>query len=81
MSVELNENKLSVMRKYPLETLVTAMFLAISVLTGVVYSNTKEIKELHISIETSAKEDTKVLLLALEKNTEALNRLSPQNEK
>jgi predicted Holliday junction resolvase-like endonuclease len=70
------EQNLSLLRRYPLETLVTALFLALSVLSGVVYNHTQEIKELHRSIESSAKDDTKVLLQALEKNTEALNRIS-----
>jgi hypothetical protein len=71
--MDLKEENLSIMRRYPLETLITALFLCVTVLSGVVYSNTKQIEELHEKVENHWKEDSKILLEALNRNTEALN--------
>lgn len=79
--MELKENQLSIMRRYPLETLITALFLCIGVMTTAVYKNTQQIEELHDRMEKYQKEDSRILLSALEKNTEALNRFYQKSEK
>lgn len=80
--MEINETKLSLMRRYPLETLITALFLCVTVLAGVVYNSNQRIEELHDNFQIFLKEDNKMLLEAMQKNTEAINKfLDREKEK
>lgn len=76
--VELKEENLSLMRRYPLEVLITALFLCVSVLSGVVYSNTSNIEKLHKEFETYVREDNKLLIEVVNKNTIILNQLNDE---
>jgi hypothetical protein len=78
---KLDESQLSIMRRYPLETLITALFVCVTVLSGVVYSNNKQIEELHDRVEVYFKEDSQMMLKALQQNTDALNRFSQKADK
>lgn len=81
INMELQENKLSVMRRYPLETLITALFMAVSVLCGYVIKNANDIENLHTKMHEYMKEDAKVMITTIENNTRAFEQLQKDIEK
>ena len=78
---KLDETQLSLMRKYPLEVLITALFLCVAVLAGVVYNNNEKIENLHDRFQQFLQDDNKMIREALQKNTDAINRFLDKSEK
>lgn len=72
MSIELpNEKKLSLIRRYPIETLVFFLLCALAFLTGWQYQTSKKVNELQDSMKTYLYADRETLIKTVERNTES----------
>jgi hypothetical protein len=69
---DIDEKKLSVIRRFPLETLIAAMAIAITYCIGVGYHNSEKIESLNTQMKTYLIEDRKILIQTLDNNTKAL---------
>lgn len=70
--MEYNQQKLSLIRKYPLETLVAFLFLSILVLCKWINGIQKDVNENASKLEQYLKTDNGAMIKALENNTAVL---------
>lgn len=81
MDSTINEHKASIIRKYPIETLVIMLAFAVSVLTFGVIQNNNKIEALHNEFNQYVKDDNKVLIETLDKTNATMEKTNMIIEK
>lgn len=79
--ININQEKLSLIRRYPLEILVFMLCLALSFVSAVVYQLDQKTDVLQAEFKTYLMQDNKDLRDLIHSNTEALDRNSKIMEK
>jgi hypothetical protein len=73
---ELKQDQLSLVRKYPLETLVTFMLVAIISIVSFVFKLSSKVDTINEKMTHYLLEDRKEMITIIERNTEAINKIN-----
>lgn len=81
--MELTENKVSLIKRYPLEVLVVLLCAAVVFVVGGTLDNYNRIEKLNTEFKTHLQDDNRVMLdiigkntLIMQRNTEALEKIN-----
>ena len=72
--MELTQEKVSIIRKYPLETLVVLLCVAICFISAGTISNYSKIDELNVEFKVHLEKDNERMLDVIQKNTAVMEQ-------
>lgn len=72
--MELTQEKVSIIRKYPLETLVVLLCVAIGFISAGTISNYSKIDELNVEFKAHLEKDNERMLDVIQKNTAVMEQ-------